>query len=178
MYDVNYVKEMYKAARRFKNLPICFYGYAFEYKNVDVVIRDIQERKPSPYNTYLSGFACIPPKTFPVEMFNYERERKQINPKSDDDWITAWLIKADKQIVLLNSRKISNWTTIAGTQANGIFTTYNNKTVSGVRNRIANFAKSCVFCGVEDKVKKLWPNFDIEKSCQGKYESIKKIQIK
>ena len=178
LYDVNLVKDLYKSARKFKDKVICYCGYAFDYVNTEVSIKDIKENVPEYNNAYLSGFSCIPPKVFPIEMFEYERQRKQINPKSDDDWICAWLLKYKIPIILLHSRKYYNWVTISGTRENGIFTTYNSKTVDGVRNRIANFAKSCVFCGVEDKVKKLWPDFDIEKSCQGKYESIKKIQIK
>lgn len=178
LYDVNYIKKMYESARKFPNNPICFCGYAYNYSGLDVKIKDVIVNKESVYNAYLSGFACFPPNTFPKEMFEYENERKKVNPRSDDDWISAWLLKYDKKVILLNSRKTYKWVSVKGTSANGLFNTYNNKRIDGIRNRIANFAKSCVFCNVEDKVKKIWPNFNLEKSCQGQYNIIKKIQIR
>lgn len=177
LYDPDYVMDMYAAARKYKTFPICYYGFNFDYKGTDVVINKSNIGEPTYTNGYLSGFACMPPKVFPVEMFNYENERQEVNPKSDDDWINAWLLKSDKKTVVLHDRKDGEWKSIDGTRKDGLFTTYNSQKVEGVRNRIANFAKSCVFCGVEDKVYRLWPKFDIEKACQGLYQKVKKIQI-
>ncbi len=158
--------------------PTSYFGKNMEYINTTWSANKFRNG-PDIKNRYYGGLSCIPPYVFPLESFNYQNERDFICPKCDESWLQMWFIKNNIKVYCINEWEIgkSPFQLIEDTQKVSMWNE-NKQVKNNILKKVNNIARCIVFLNIEDKAKKLWPNFDIEKSCDGEYENIKKIAIK
>ena len=78
--------------------------------------------------------------------------------------IYEWPFTKSPLILVEKSQEISLWNE-------------NKQTKNNIVKKVNNIAKCIALLNIENKAKELWPNFDIETSCNGEYETIKNISI-
>ena len=140
-----------------------YYGRTVDYVGVKRLLLKFQN--DSPKNAFYSGLSCIPPFTLPLSMFNdkYTSLRDEYCKFCDDSWIQAWLIKLGVYIHLIYDWHTLN--SIDGTQENGIWETHNSKSKNGIMNKVINIANAIKVLKIDDKAKKIFNQFNINKCC-------------
>lgn len=174
-YDNDYVERVYNAAKSTKSIT-CYFTRTIEY--INCVRKTISFCKyPTIKNDLYDGVTCYPPNTFPLEIFNYMKEREIVSPYCDDSWIKAFTIKNNLPIYGVNELTGKFFSSIDGASEFGIWETHNKKRINGIMQRCINFAKCVAFLNIEEKVNELWKDFDIVKCCNGEYDNIKKLKV-
>lgn len=161
-YPKNHLQLLYENCKKLKQ-PICYYGRTVDYVGVKRLCLKFQN--DSPKNAFYSGLSCIPPFTLPLSMFNdkYTSLRDEYCKFCDDSWIQAWLIKLGVYIHLIYEWHTLN--SIDGTQENGIWETHNSKSKNGIMNKVINIANAIKVLKIDDKAKKIFNQFNINKCC-------------
>ena len=116
---------------------------------------------------------------FPMESLNYEKERDIVCPKCDESWLQMWFIKNDIKVYNINEWKLgaSPFRLVEDSQQVSMWNE-NKQVKNGILKKVNNIARCVAFLNIEDKTHMLWPNFDIVKSCDGEYETIKEMSLK
>lgn len=176
-YPITFVESLVYYSSLY-NSPTSFFGKNMEYIN-STWSANTFKNGPNIKNRYYGGLSCIPPYIFPIESLNYENERDIICPKCDESWLQMWFIKKNIKVYCINEWKIgeSPFELIEDTQKVSMWNE-NKQVKNNILKKVNNIAKCVVFLNIEDKAKQLWPKFNIEKSCDGEYDTIKKLSQK
>lgn len=170
IYPPSLLKELYTASKSKQNTIISYIGYTQEYEGT--------QRKMNPYkknlgdsfkHTFLGNGVVFPPYIFPYKSFEYANMRDKITPVCDESWLVPWFIKNDVKFNVLHDRsQMRDFKHFEGSQDSGtaVFVDMNKNSGGGVRNKEKYFSGTIKFLGIEDKVKKIWPKFNIDK-CAG-----------
>jgi len=166
-YNETHIEELYNCA---KSNPKCVVSYLSTKLDYIGGTRKFMGFSPLPLfeNTFLSGNSCLPPNTFPIESFKYIKYRDLITSNCDDSWISSWLIKNDIKIIGLHDRKVCKH--IEGSQECSIWEDNGKILDNNVLNKVRKFARCISFLGINEKVRTIWPNFDIELSIGKDFE--------
>ena len=175
-YPLDFVEKLVYFSKLY-NVPTSYFGKNMEYINTTWSSNKFKNG-PDIKNRYYGGLSCIPPYVFPLESFKYENERDIVCPKCDESWLQMWFIKNDISVYCINEWKIgqSPFELIEDTQKISMWNE-NKQVKNNILKKVNNISRCIAFLNIEDKVKKIWPKFDFVKSCDGKYDEIKKISI-
>lgn len=175
-YPLDFVEKLVYYSKLY-NVPTSYFGKNMEYINTSWSTNNFKNG-PDIKNRYYGGLSCIPPYKFPIESFNYEKERDIICPKCDESWLQMWFIKNNINVYNINEWKLgtSPFELIEDTQKISMWNE-NKQIKNDILKKVNNIARCIVFLNIEDKIKILWPKLDIIKACDGKYNEIKRISI-
>lgn len=140
LYDTTYVEELYTSSIDYPNSVICYISNRMKYDKNGRKFLPITDN-PSTANYYLSGMACFPPYVFPMESFEHTELRDEISTKSDDCWVSAWLLKKGISIYAVHGRE-KKWENIDEAQYCGNWNE-NKVLVDGVMKKTRMFFDVC-----------------------------------
>lgn len=182
-YPYTFVEELMLYSKKHPHNVTVLYGRRRNYDGINVVDKKIvKSDNPSFYNTLQTGWCCFPPKTFPIECFDYNDERDVYAPRCDESWLTAWLLKNDTKVYTIHdwsdfekhkpgtpevidrdfsqSEQLATWKNI--TRINS----------DGVRYREQMLCNSFKIANVVNKAHELWPDLDIDKCSNINYHGV------
>ena len=162
IYPNSFLEELIEGSKKHKDCITCFAGMSKHYNGTSLEQQE-PTKDPSFYNGLLGCWMCIPPGVFPIESYEYEHLRNKYCPKCDESWLTAWCLKNNIKVNLLHSTKSIKQNNIDKTQDDALYNE-NKQRRSGVRVKERMLANAIKIVGVEEEAKKVWPNFDIDKT--------------
>ena len=175
IYENTFVENLLNKCKSTNNIT-CYYSFENDFIDTKRLQYHIKENTDKRKIAFQGCSPCWPPKSFPIESFNYENIRDIICPKCDETWIMSFLIKNNIYIDYIDD--FLTWRInkdFDGTESSALWKTMIKKDINDIEYRVKCFANIIKFLHIEDKVLNLWPKFNIEK-CYDK-TLIKKISI-
>lgn len=164
-YDKNYIKELYETALKNQGTNIVWTSCVEDFVKNKRIFKSYESK--SKRLCSFCGMTCLPPYTFPVESFEYQKLRDEFVKKCDDSWCKAFYLKNDINTISIHDRNKVNWKEIEGTETNGLWAE-NKKYINGTQQRTINFSNSIIIANAIEEVKNVYPQFDFMSCCDGK----------
>lgn len=167
IYPPTLLEELYNTSIKHQNTIISYIGYTQEYKGTNRIMNAYQPKLGNSYkHTFLGNGVIFPPYIFPLASFKYANVRDKIVPVCDESWLVPWFIKEGVTFNVLHNRKlISDFKHFPDSQAEDVAVYKDMKKTDnvGVRNKEKYFSNVIKFLHIENKIKTIWPAFDIDK---------------